>query len=86
MNWEMVTAVLAILGIATTICSVAFISGRLTQQISDSRREIESHGDMLESHAKILNEHEVELAKLNEWKSGYNAAANVAGIPKQGQD
>jgi len=82
----MVTAVLAILGIVTTVCSVAFISGRLTQQISDSRKELGEHGELLNSHARILNEHEVELAKLNEWKNGYNAAANVAGIPKQGQD
>ncbi len=29
----------------------------------------------LTSHGERLSDHDVELAKLNEWKNGYNAAA-----------
>lgn len=78
MNWEMVAAICSVLGILTTIICVAFITGRLTQQISDNRRMLEEHDVRLSAHSDKLNEHDVELAKLNAWKDGYNSAAATA--------
>lgn len=79
MNWEMVAAVCSVLGILTTIVCVAFISGKLTQQISDNRKMLEEHDKTLIDHADRLSEHDVKLGRLQEWKDGYNAAARIVG-------
>jgi uncharacterized membrane-anchored protein YhcB (DUF1043 family) len=78
MNWQMVAALVAafasVVGIATTVICVSFWSGKLTQQIADNREMLDEHGATLTSHGERLSDHDVELAKLNEWKNGYNAA------------
>lgn len=78
MNWQMVAAIASILGVLTTITGVAFVSGRLTQQISDNRKLLDEHDQTLTSHAERISDHDIELAKLNEWRNGYNAAAAIA--------
>lgn len=83
MNWEMVAAVCSVLGILTTVVCVAFVSGKLTQQISDNRKLLEEHDKTLLDHGDRLSDHDVELAKLNEWKNGYNAAAAISGKREQ---
>lgn len=83
MTWEAITAIAAILGIPTTIGSVAFFAGRLTQQISDNRVRLAEQSLRIDKHDERLDEHEIELTKLKEWRNGYNAAASMAGMPKQ---
>ena len=73
MSAELVAAIASVIGVLVTIVGVAFISGKLTQKIEDNSRVIADHGDRLDKHAIILNTHEVEIAKLNEWRNGYNA-------------
>lgn len=71
----LVAAFASVCGIATTIICVSFWSGKMTQQISDNKVMLLEHDAMLAEHGSRLGDHEVELAKLKEWKSGYNAAA-----------
>lgn len=89
MNWEMVAAVAAVLGILTTIICVVFLAGKLTQQIADSKIQHEKHvaevsekfdeqDAKIADHADRLSSHDVEIALLKQWKDGYNAAAAIA--------
>lgn len=89
MNWEMVAAIAAVIGILTTIICVVFVAGRLTQQIADSKIRHEEHvtetGQKFDEqeakiteHADRLSGHDVEIALLKQWKDGYNAAAAIA--------
>lgn len=79
MNWSAIAAVCSLFGVVATIVGVAFTSGRLTEKIRENKEKVDGHGVLLVEHGSRLNDHDVELAKLNEWKNGYNAAARVSG-------
>lgn len=79
MNWAAVAAITSIVGVVTSLLVAAYIYGKLTQQVKDGRDRTDDHGETLKAHGEKLETHGNKIGRLEEWKSGFNAAARVAG-------
>ncbi len=78
----MVAALASCFGILVTIVGVAYVSGRLTQQIAENRKLVDEHDRTLAEHGERLSDHDVKIGRLHEWKSGFNAGAAVTIRPE----
>lgn len=82
-NWAdiaaAVAAVASLLGIFVTLFTTAKAMGQMTERLLESRKDIGEHAIRLDGHDRRLNSHDVDIARLQEWKDGYNAAARLSG-------
>lgn len=74
-----IAAIAAVAGIFVTIMSAARTAGKQAEFSRETRRIADSHTVELDRHQVRITSSEMEIAKLNEWKSGYNAAARLSG-------
>jgi hypothetical protein len=79
MHWDAIAAACSMFGILATIIGVAYTSGRMTEKLRESREKIEEHSIALKEHAGRLDEHALSIDRLQQWREGFNAAANVSG-------
>lgn len=82
MDWSVLAATCSLIGTAVTIGGIAYTSGKLTQQIVDTRARTEEHTITLKDHAEKLEEHQEKIGRLQEWKSGFNAAVSRATVTR----
>ena len=62
---------------APTLVSVAtgiFIAGAIYGKQKDHTKKLEDHEEKIDHLGVRLNESEIEIAKLQSWRDGYNAA------------
>jgi len=78
-NWAALGAIASIIGVATSLLVAAYVYGKLSQQVKDGRDRTDDHSDLLKVHGEKLESHGNKIGRLEEWKSGFNAAARVAG-------
>lgn len=79
MNWSAVTAVVSVATLIVVIFGVVWAGGKMAQRLDDNSADLDEHKIRLDGHDARLTEHGNDLARLNEWKNGYNAAAAVSG-------
>lgn len=79
MNWDAIAA-LGSIGTAVFVVAAAFIThGRYSKTVEEHTEKLSEHQKLLGLHGDKLNEHEVELARVDEWRKGFSAAANIKG-------
>jgi hypothetical protein len=76
-NWAALAAIGSFCGLLVTILAVVYTSGQFTQQLRDSRKDIDSHTTTLLDHAARIGAHDVDLGKLHEWKNGIALGARI---------
>lgn len=74
MNYSAVAAIVSLCCLVLTIVGVVYGAGRLAERLSDHTETLADHTRVLDTHSTRLGAHDVEIAKLAEWKAGYNAA------------
>lgn len=79
MNWAAIAAIGSFFGIIATIASVAYFSGQFTARLESNVAETRENKATLNEHRNMLDEHELQIDRLKEWRSGFNAAANISG-------
>lgn len=57
------------------VLGFAWIGGRKEQRGRDNSSRLREHDKWLDEHRVRLDGHDVELAKINAWREGYNAGA-----------
>jgi len=78
MNWEMLTAIAAVLTLLLAVCGMIFVGGKLTQKVSDNSDDIKDLAITQKAQAEVIGTHETSLARLHEWKDGFNAGSRSA--------
>lgn len=79
MNWPAVAAAFSALTFVIVLIGGGVLWGTLTEKVSGLSKRADSHGKELAMLDRRVNGLDVEVAKLQEWKAGYNAAARVGG-------
>ncbi len=79
MNWVAVAAVASCLTLLAVLVGGGVMWGTLTEKVAGLTKRADSHGKEIALLDGRVNTMDVEIAKLKEWKSGYNAAARVGG-------
>jgi len=79
MNWAAISAVVSIITLLIVAVGGGVLWGTLTERVSGQAKRLDSHKEEIAEIDGRLNTHDVQIGKLEEWKSGYNAAARVSG-------
>jgi hypothetical protein len=79
MNWSAVAAIASICGVLGTLGVGIFIYGKMAQKVEDTQASVKAQGVRLDTHDGRLNDHDVSLGRLHEWKDGFNAGARKLG-------
>lgn len=82
MDFSVLAAGCSLIGTLVTIGGIAYTSGKLTQQIVENRARTTEHTITLKEHAEKLEEHGERISRLQEWKSGFNAAVSRATVTR----
>jgi hypothetical protein len=77
MNWAAVSAVISAVTLLLVLVGGGVLWGALTEKVAGHTERLDSHKAEIGVIDGRLNVHDVEIAKLVEWKNGYNAAALV---------
>jgi hypothetical protein len=79
LNYGAVAAIGSLLTFFATVMGVAYLAGKFTQRIDDGDVRNDKQDTRLDKHDEKLEEHGNKIVRLQEWKNGFNAAANVSG-------
>jgi hypothetical protein len=77
MNWAAVSAIISALTLIGVVGVGGVMWGSLTEKVSGLSKRADGHKVEIAEHALHLSQHDVQLGRLEEWKSGYNAAARI---------
>ncbi len=77
-NWSAVAAVISSLTFILLLVGGGVLWGTLTEKVAGLTKRADGHKAEIVGLGTRLNAHDVEIAKLIEWKAGYNAAASLA--------
>jgi len=78
-NWSVVAAVCSVITLLCVLIGGGVLWGTLTEKVAGLTKRADSHKAELAVIDTRLNVHDVEIGRLKEWKSGYNAAARISG-------
>ena len=78
-NWAAVSAIISAVTLIGVVGVGGVMWGGLTEKVSGLWKRVDSHKAEIASLDSRLNTHDVQLGRLEEWKSGYNAAARIGG-------
>jgi threonine dehydratase len=78
-NWAAIAAITSLFGVLATIIGTAYTAGQMREKIKNNSDRLDVHDDRLDKHAAKLEEHGENIGRLQEWRSGFNAAARVSG-------
>ena len=76
-DWSAVSAIVSGLTLVGTVGVGGVMWGSLTEKVSGQTKRLDDHKLTLAKHDTHLSEHDVQLGRLEEWKQGYNAAAQI---------
>ena len=79
MNWSEISAVASIGSFFLVLAGGAVLWGKMTERVSGLTKRVDSHKGELAALDGRVNAHDVQIGRLEEWKSGFNAAARVSG-------
>lgn len=79
MNWAAVSAVISGITLLLVAVGGGVMWGTLTEKVSGLSKRADSHKAEIGAIDARLNNHDVQIGRLQEWKDGYNAAARVGG-------
>jgi len=79
MNWAAISAIVSAITLLLVAVGGGVMWGTLTEKVKGHTLRLNSHGAELATVDRRLNDHDVEIGRLKEWKEGYNAAARVSG-------
>ena len=77
MNWAEVSAVASLCTLILVLVGGGVMWGTLTEKVAGLTKRADSHKQELAVLDTRVNGHDIEIAKLTQWKDGYNAAAAV---------
>lgn len=78
-NWAATAAIAAMVGILTTIVAAAFAGGKFVERIQAVEERADGHESIQKEHSQLLGEHSLQIDRLEQWRTGFNAAANLSG-------
>jgi hypothetical protein len=78
-NWAAFGAITSAFSVLVTVVGIAYLAGKFTQRINDGDSRLNKHDVRLDRHDDKLDDHGQKIVRLQEWKNGFNAAANVSG-------
>lgn len=79
MNWSAISAIISSLTLIGVVGIGGVMWGRLTERVTGHNKRLDEHKAQLALHDSHFNILDSEIARLQEWKSGYNAAARISG-------
>jgi hypothetical protein len=79
MNWAAVAAVISAITLLVLLLGGAVLWGKITERVDGLVLRANSHKQEIAAVTLRTNEHDVRIGKLEEWKSGFNAAARIGG-------
>lgn len=83
MNWELGTFIVALVTLLVVIAGFIFVAGEIKQEVKETRTRTDANEVLLKEHGARIGGHDVELARLNAWNEGAEAAAKWA--PREGR-
>ena len=78
-NWAAASAIISAITLIGVVGVGGVMWGSLTEKVSGLVKRADSHKAEIAVIDERLNSHDIQLGRLEEWKSGYNAAARVGG-------
>ena len=75
MNWPALAAICSIFTALVTMLGVAYTYGALTTTVKDQAGRLEQHSARLDKQAETINDHDVKIGRINEWKDGLKLGA-----------
>jgi hypothetical protein len=79
MNWAAVAAITSTLALVVAILGIPYLAGRSTERMDGHDRRISEHSAELAQHREQIVALDKDVALLQQWRDGYNAAAGVSG-------
>lgn len=70
MNWDQISAIAAVVGAFFTVAGVIYVSGKLSQRVSDHGLKLNDHEIRLDTHDRRLGGHDISLARLEGFRDG----------------
>jgi len=77
MNWSALSAIISGVTLFGTVGMGGIMWGSLTERVKNLTTSHEDNRTSLADHEQRLKDAEVKVGRLQEWKEGYNAAAQV---------
>jgi hypothetical protein len=84
LNWAAIAAVSSLAGLVGSLLVGAFVYGKLTQEVKETRDKTGDHAVTLKEHSDTLVDHGQKISRIQEWKDGVKFGSLVAGS-KDGQ-
>lgn len=81
-NWAAIAAVAAIVGALATMILVPYAAGQFTNRLKVNEEAVDRQDNTLIEHRKLIEDHDLRVDRLEQWRNGFNAAANVSGTPR----
>jgi hypothetical protein len=78
LDWAAVSAGVSILTLVGTVGVGGMMWGKLTERVGGQTKRLDMHQEQLEDNTERLGAHDIQISRLEEWKSGYNAAVTIA--------
>jgi hypothetical protein len=79
MNWAAISAIASVITVLIVLAGGGAMWGTMTERVSGLTDRVEGNQTDIAQIGVRLTQHDVQLGRLEEWKSGYNAAARVSG-------
>jgi hypothetical protein len=79
MNWAELAAIVSLITLVIVLIGGGVLWGSLTEKVAGQTKRLDGHKAELSAIDAKVNAHDVQIGKLEEWKSGFNAAARVSG-------
>lgn len=79
MNWAAISAIISAVTLLTVAIGGGVMWGTLTEKVAGLTKRADGHKTEIASLDQRVNNHDVQIGRLQEWKDGYNAAARVGG-------
>ena len=76
-NWAAVSAIVSTITLVGVVGVGGMMWGTLTEKVSGVIKRLDGHKTEIAQIDVRLNSHDVQIGRLEEWKAGYNAAAQV---------
>lgn len=79
MNWAAVGAVVSVITLLLLLIGGGVMWGKFTERVDGQSKRLDSHKAAIAVIEERLNDVDVQVGRLQEWKDGFNAAARVSG-------
>jgi hypothetical protein len=73
----LIQLLIAFVGLLGTWGLIAYHAGRLTKSQENTDQRVDALEQVRDRHQELIEGHAIDIAKINEWKAGFQAAASM---------